>query len=147
MLALIIASILALVTGVGSFLIDQRSLRCGTIWRAWPSTILVVVAVWVAVLILASMLLKTPGAYGPVQFWINSPAADWFMMGPRVWTMFITIAGALFLVPLTILTFIVSLFFYSKHNRWYRIVVPLAAITMFAFSYFLYSHYEFYPSA
>ena len=52
-----------------------------------------VASVWVATVIQAAIWLKTPGAYGPVQYWHSDETAMAFMMGPRVLSLFLMLGG------------------------------------------------------
>ncbi len=146
MSAVLIAVSSAGVTGYLAWRFDQRTLNCGTPWRAAVSVALLVVAVWIVVLIQSAILLKLPGAYGPVQFWINDPAAASFMMGPRVWALF-SIVGGLVLSVITFVAAISALFFNTKNSRWYRLATPSIALAIYALACYWFIHYNFYPSA
>ncbi len=146
MSAVLIAVAAAAIAGYALWQLDQRILNCGTPWRAAASIALLVVAVWIAVLIQTSLFLKIPGAYGPVQFWYNDPAADSFMQGPRVWAVF-SILGGLGLSIITIVTAIAALFFHAENLKWYRLVVPSIANAIYALAYYWFVSYNFYPSA
>ena len=145
-LALLIAIISAAIATFGAWKLDQKVLNCGTMPRAVISLILLGIAVWVAVLIQAAINLKVPGAYGPVQFWINNEEADNFMFGPRVWAMF-SLLGGFWVAILTGISAIVSLFFKNEKIQWNRLIIPAVAISIFALACFWFEHYRFYPSA
>jgi hypothetical protein len=82
MIAFLLATLAAILTAVGAWSADQRLLRCGTVFRGVVATLLMVASVWVATLIQAAIWLKTPGAYGPVQYWHSDETAMAFMNGP-----------------------------------------------------------------
>jgi hypothetical protein len=126
--------------------LDQRLLGCGTRWRAVVSIILLGIAVWVATLIHSALLLKVPGAYGPVQYWVGSNAAHDFISGPRVWALF-SMLGGMWIAGLTAIAAVVSIFLKSERPRWTRLIVPSMALVVFALAYYWFIRCGFYPSA
>ncbi len=117
MTAVIIATFVASIVGVVTWLVDQWLLRCRTAFRAVVASVLAAVATWIAVVIHTALWLKVPGAYGPVQYWHNDPGGIDFMMSVRAGTLFLTIAGFALAGLLIILT-VVALFLPAESNRW-----------------------------
>ena len=148
MIAFLLATVAATLTAIGAWSADQRLLRCGTVFRAAVATVLMVASVWVATLIQAAIWLKTPGAYGPVQYWHSDETAMAFMSGPRVLSLFL-IFGGFWLAAVVAVASIASLLFpcASLRRRWYRLVVPVLAIGVYALAYHWFVAYEFFPSA
>jgi hypothetical protein len=144
--SLLIASCSAVFACFFAWWFDQHVLNCGTKFRAVVSLILLCIAVWVAVLIHSSLLLKVPGAYGPVQYWVGSEAAHDFMSGPRVWTLFLMLGG-MWLAGFTAIIAIVSLFIGSDRSRWNRLIVPSVSVIVFIIAYYWFVRCSFYPSA
>ncbi len=146
MVALLIATVFAFAAGLGTWLLDQRLLRCRTRLRAAVATSLTAVATWTAVLIQSALLLEIPGAYGPVQYWHNDPGAMDFMMTARVLALFLMFPGWL-LAALTPIVAFVSLLSPADGNRWNRLVVPTVALAVFGLAISWLGHYDFLPSA
>lgn len=146
MIAILLATVVASVTGIAMWLVDQRLLRCGTVLRAGVAIILIVISIWVATLIQAALWLRVPGAYGPVQLWDRDPSATDFMSGPRVLSVFL-IVGGLWLAILSGVASILSLFFAAERRRWCRLIIPVFAITVYVLARYWFIAYEFYPSA
>lgn len=144
--AVLIATITALLTVYGAWKLDQEVLKSRTVFRAIASVVLLGTSVWVVVLIKVSLLLKIPGAYGPVQYWVGDQAAHDFMSGPRVWAFF-AILGGMWIAGLVTLSTLISLPLKSKGTRWFRIVVPSMSIAIFALACYWLITCGFYPSA
>ena len=120
MITILIATLLAILAGVAVWWLDQRCLHCCTVFRATIAAVLTAVAIWSAAVI-----------YG--MFWLEDYAVTALML---------TLFSIPFGLGLAILTFgatIVSLFLPAEHNRWYRLIVPTGAITVFAFAYYCFS--------
>ena len=120
MITILIATLLAILAGVAVWWLDQRCLHCGTVFRATIATVLTAVAIWSAAVI-----------YG--MFWLEDYAVTALM-----WTRFPILFGC----GLVILTFgatVASLFLPAKHNRWYQLIVPTVALTVFAWTYYCFS--------
>lgn len=143
---LLIASCSAVFSCYFGWKLDQQVLNCGTRFRAVSSLLLLCIAVWVAVLIHSSLLLKVPGAYGPVQYWVGSEAAHDFMSGPRVWALF-SMLGGIWIAGFTVINAIISLFLRPEQSRWNRLIVPSISVIVFIIAYYWFIRCGFYPSA
>lgn len=148
MIAVLLATLAATLTATGAWALDQWFLRCGTVFRAAVATGLMALSTWIGTLIHAAIWLKTPGAYGPVQFWSSDEAAMAFMSGPRALSLFLIFWGFLFAAVLAVAS-IVSLLFpcVGFWRRWYRLVVPVLTIAAYALACHWFVTYEFFPSA
>jgi hypothetical protein len=140
------AIVLAVAAVIGVMIVDQYYMRCETPIRAELAAMLMGVGTGLVVLIGGSLLLKVPGAYGPVQYWHSDPAAMKFMMGPRVVALFTVCGGLLLAVCLGVAT-LVSLAYPADGRRWHRLIVPGVALAMYGLAYYLFAAYEFFPSA
>ena len=145
-LVVLIATVAACLAAGAGWWLDQRRLACATRWRAVPATLLMLVSVWVAVLIVATFALKVPGAYGPVQYWYNDPAAMDFIMKPRVWAMF-AVLGSLWLAPAVTILAVVSLWRPSELPARRRLVMPALAMVAFGVAFGLFAVFRFFPTA
>ncbi len=144
--SILIASSSAVLACYFVWRLDQQRLNCGTKFRAIASLVLLCIAVWVAALIHSSLLLKVPGAYGPVQYWVGSEAAHDFMSGPRVWALF-SMIGGMWVAGFTAIAAVVSLFLKSEESRWTRLIVPSISIIAYIITYYWFIRCGFYPSA
>ena len=145
MAAVLVALVLSLAMSGAAIYSDQRLLRCGTLLRLLFATPLLAIATWTVTVIVVANWLETPGAYGPVQFWVGSPEASAFR-SVRTLTLFLLIAG----YPLTVLTvisMIAALFFKSHTARGYRLLIPGIALVAFGVGLYLCGEYHFYPTA
>jgi len=148
MIAVLLATLAATLTAVGAWSADQRLLRCGTVFRGVVATLLMVASVWVATVIQAAIWLKTPGAYGPVQYWHSDETAMAFINGPRVLSLFLMLGG-FWLATLVAVASVVSLFFPSVTlwRRGLRLIVPGLAVGVYVLAWHWFVAYEFFPSA
>lgn len=146
LLVVLITTLAACLPAWAGWRLDQRRLACATRWRAVPATLLMLVSLWVAVLIVGSFALKVPGAYGPVQYWYNDPAAMDFIMEPRVWVMF-AMLGSLWLAPVVAIPAIISLWRPSQFPARRRLVMPGLALAAFGVALWLYVTFRFFPTA
>ncbi len=120
MITILIATLLAILAGVAVWWLDQRCLHCCTVFRATIATVLTAVAIWSAAVIYGMFGLEEHG----------------------VTALMLTLYPILFGCGLVILTFgatVASLFLPAKHNRWYRLIVPTVALTVFAWTYYCFS--------
>lgn len=145
-LSVAVATLVALLTGMSAWFLDQRYLEVGSRPRAVLAVALIGLSAWLVGLILTAIWLEVPGAYGPVQFWGDSPAALDFMRGPRVWAMFLALGG-LPLAAVTLGVAVLALFLRPFRRRWWRLLVPGSALGLYAFAIYLISHYGFTPRA
>lgn len=143
-LAMLIALAVAAGLTAGAWWLDQRILRCGTVWRTVPAAGLLAIGAWVATLIPLAIWLRVPGAYGPVQYWGDAGVS--FIMGARTLALFLMLLGMLFGAATAVLT-LVSLFFRATSSRWLRLILPVLAGGFYAVAYYLFGTYEFFPTA
>lgn len=142
----LLAIVLALAAVIGTMIVDQYYMRCETPIRAGLAAMLMGIGTGLVVLIGGSLLLKVPGAYGPVQYWHSDPAAMKFMMGPRVVALFAACGGMLLAACLGVAT-LISLAYPAQRQRWHRLIVPGVALAMYALACYLFDAYKFFPSA
>ena len=144
--SLLIATTSAIVTCIIAWWVDQQILACSTKFRTVLSIILLGIGVWVSVLIHSSLLLKVPGAYGPVQYWVGSEKAHDFMSGPRVWALF-SMVGGMWIAGFTAIATVISMLLKSNNSRWARLIIPSISLIIFVLAYFWFIRCGFYPSA
>ena len=119
-LAVLIATIVAILAGVFAWRFDQRSLRCGSPGRGALAAVILAGGVWVCALIQAMFLLQVPGAYGPVQYWGDDATR---MHGPRMLALLVVYLGY-FLAPINVAVALWSLRG-SEPNSENRVFMPL----------------------
>ena len=146
MIAVILSILISAATVFIAWKLDQRKFRCETPLRAFASLILLALSTWVTAIIFLSLLLKVPGAYGPVQFWVGSEEAHYFIMGSRVIALF-SVFGGVVVAAVTALAAIVSLFIAPTEHRLRRLVLPGVALSIYAGAFFSFLYFEFYPRA
>ena len=146
MSAFALSIIIAFTSSLVVWRIDQSKYSCATKFRLVPTVALVLLSVWLISLIILSRILEVPGAFGPVQFWVGNERAYSFIEGPRIWALFVAIGG-LGVVAATVISTTISIFVKSLSNRWYRLVTPAVAISLYGVAYYLMVYYNFYPSA
>ncbi len=120
MIIVLIATPLAMLAGVAAWWIDQKLLRCCNVFRAIVAGVLTAVSIWCIAVI-----------YG--MWWL-----EFSMVTAVLWT-WLPILFGLGLVLLTFGATFFSLFSPAEHNRWYRLIVPTGALTVFVFAYYIYS--------
>ncbi|MDP6047687.1 MAG: hypothetical protein QGG25_18900 [Phycisphaerae bacterium] len=144
MIAFVIAIVMTIVLMHAAFYLDQRLLDCRNPTRMFLSLMLLGTGVWLVSIIQSSMWLRTPGAYGPVQFWHNSAAGSEFM-GVRVLALFLAFGGLLIAAAVMVAT-VIGLFVESSVPKWRRCIVPVISLAIFAAGYYVFFYYEFFPS-
>jgi hypothetical protein len=135
MIAIVISITITIAIVWGGWFIDQKTLGCKTRIRAVLGLVPLGIGSWVCSLIVFSFLLKAPGAYGPVQYWLGSDtAASDFMLYMRVIAFFAILLG-LFFSALSLLATAASLAYRQEGYRLRLIVVPLAGLTAYGLSW------------
>jgi hypothetical protein len=142
LIAIFIATAACLFAEYVTWRFDQQVFRCGSVPRRLSATALIAVSIWLLVLIFAAVLLRVPGAAGPVQFWGGNTS----FFDVRAFASF-TLLGGLGLCALTILSAVISLFQRSATQRSLRCVCPAIALGAFALAYVVFMSVGFYPSA
>jgi hypothetical protein len=143
MVAFLTAVIAAAICVACGWFIDKRLLGCRTPGRLISAQVLLGISSWIIALIQSAFWFKVPGAYGPVQYW-GDTGLDFF--GVRILATF-AVFGGMFVVVLVLVATIASLFVESKTPKWFRCVVPAAALAAYAWAYYMFFEYEFFPSA
>jgi hypothetical protein len=145
MIATVISITITIAIVWGGWFIDQKTLGCKTRIRAVLGLIPLGIGSWVCSLIVFSFLLKAPGAYGPVQYWLGSDtAASDFMLYMRVIAFFAILLG-LFFAALSLLATAASLAYRQEGYRLRLIVVPSAGLTAYGLSWLMFFKLHFYP--
>ena len=145
MLPVVIALVISLGVAAAAIYADQRVLRCSTRMRLFFGIPLLAIAAWTVSIILVANWLKTPGAYGPVQFWVGSREASAFM-SVRTLTLFLTLVGY-GLALLTVISTIATMFTKGDAPRGYRLLIPGLGLGLFVLALFMFTEYYFFPSA
>ena len=104
MIAVVTATVLAIAVSCGSWLVDQRLLKCKTKVRAVLATMGLLAGTWVCFLIKALFFFQVPGAYGPVQYWHG--VTHMSMTDIRLFAFLLTMCGIL----ISIATLLATLF-------------------------------------
>lgn len=146
MIATVISIIITIALVWGGWFIDQKTLGCKTRIRAVLGLVPLGIGSWVCSLIFFSFLLKAPGAYGPVQYWVGSDtAASDFMLYMRVIAFFAILLG-LFFAALSLLATAASLAYRQEGYRLRLIVVPSAGLAAYGLSWLMFFKLHFYPT-
>ncbi len=145
-----IATVLSIIVTIAlvwlGWFIDQKTLECKTRIRAVLGLIPLGIGSWVCSLIFLAFLFKAQGAYGPVQYWVgNDTAASDFMFYMRVIAALAIISGLFFSV-LSLLATVVSLAYKQEGYKLRLTVVPLAGLSTYGLSCFMFYALKFYPT-
>jgi hypothetical protein len=150
MIATIISVVITIAIVWGGWFIDQKTLGCKTRIRAVLGLVPLGIGSWVCSLISFAFLLRAPGAYGPVQYWVGSDsAASDFMLYMRAIAFFAILLGLLF-AALSLLATASSLAYLAYRQEGYRlrlIVVPSAGLAAYGLSWLMFFKLHFYPTA
>jgi hypothetical protein len=146
MLAVLIANLSAVIITLAFWNLDQRVLKCHTQTRLWFAIIPLSISVWLIILIHLALWLQVPGAYGPVQYWTDSPGGGQDFVRIRVLA-FLLLFGTSLAVLATPIVLIRSLLQRSGGSRWRRCVIPTITFGLYAFAFYSFFVYEFFPTA
>ena len=146
MIATLISIIITIALMWGGWFVDQKTLNCKTRVRAVLGLVPLGIGSWVCSLIFFSSLLKAPGAYGPVQYWVGTDkVASDFMFYVRV-IAFLAILLGLFFAALSLLATVASLAYEQEGYRLRLVVVPSVGLVAYGLSWLMFFKLHFYPT-